>query len=85
MALEQPATGDRRQPERVRAWRTSLGRDVSVLLVLKAAALGLLWWLFFSPAHQVAVDASATRRQLAVKTPAATQKAAAGAHTGDQP
>jgi hypothetical protein len=67
------------------AWRPGLGRDVSVLLVLKAAALGLLWWLFFSPAHQFPVDAAAASRRLAVKTPPASQQAASGAHSGDQP
>jgi len=25
-----------------------LGRDIAVILVLKLAALGLLWWAFFS-------------------------------------
>jgi hypothetical protein len=33
------------------AWRlrwTPLGRDIAVILVVKLAALALLWWAFFS-------------------------------------
>jgi hypothetical protein len=43
-----------------------LQRDLTWMLVVKFAALGLLWLLFFSAAHQPAVDASAAGRQLAV-------------------
>ena len=59
--------GNRGQPGRVSGWRTTLGREVSVLLLFKAVALGLLWWLFFSPVHQVPADAAATGRHLAVE------------------
>jgi hypothetical protein len=37
-----------------------------MLIALKIAALTLLWWLFFSPAHRVAVDAEAASRRLGV-------------------
>ncbi|HUL47760.1 MAG TPA: hypothetical protein VLV25_11730 [Steroidobacteraceae bacterium] len=37
-----------------------------VLLAIKLAALALLWVLFFSPAHRIAVDGQAAGRQLAV-------------------
>jgi hypothetical protein len=43
-----------------------LGRGLAWLLAVKFAALGVLWLLFFSAAHQPAVDASAASRQLAV-------------------
>jgi hypothetical protein len=46
--------------------RRRLRRDLGWLLAVKFTALGLLWLLFFSAAHQPAVDASAASRQLAV-------------------
>lgn len=49
--------------------RRGLRRDLAWLLAIKLAALGLLWLLFFSPAHQPAVDASAATRQLAASAP----------------
>jgi hypothetical protein len=65
-------------------WRAALRRDVSLLLLFKALALGLLWWLFFSPAHRATVDPAATRRHLALEAPS---PAAAGsaAQMGDKP
>ncbi len=33
-------------------WRLDLGRKIAWLLVLKVAALAVLWVLFFSPAHR---------------------------------
>jgi hypothetical protein len=50
--------------------RRSLRRDLAWLLALKFAALALLWLMFFSAAHQPAMDASAASRQLAVAGPA---------------
>jgi hypothetical protein len=46
-------------------WRRSLQRELAALLMLKVAALALLWWLFFSPAHRITVDAEAAGRHLA--------------------
>ena len=66
-------------------WRAALRRDVSLLLLFKAIALGLLWGLFFSPAHRVVVDPQATGRHLALEAP--SRGPAAGGesgHSGDQ-
>jgi hypothetical protein len=46
--------------------RRDLTRELAWLLALKFAALGLLWLMFFSPAHQPAVDASVASQRLAV-------------------
>jgi hypothetical protein len=74
LALEQVAMSKRGEPGRLLGWRTALGRELSVLLLLKAVALALLWWLFFSPAHRTPVDSAAAGRQLAV-TPATPGRA----------
>jgi len=39
-------------------------RELTWILAAKLAALALLWLLFFSGAHRLAVDAPATSRQL---------------------
>jgi hypothetical protein len=49
-------------------WRRALGRDLAWLMAVKLAALALLWWLFFSPAHRTAVDGAATGRQLGIES-----------------
>lgn len=36
-----------------------LTRDIALVLAVKAAALVLIWFLFFSPTHRPAVDAAA--------------------------
>ena len=58
----QSVTGDRTRGGSI---HHALWRDLSWLLAMKFAALGLLWLLFFSAAHQP-VDASDASRQLAV-------------------
>ena len=45
-------------------WRGTLRRHVAVLLLMKIAALALLWALFFSPAHRAPVDGAAVSRHL---------------------
>jgi len=45
-------------------WRRILRRHLTVLLVIKLAALTLLWALFFSPAHRTSVDAATAGRHL---------------------
>ncbi|HET7757739.1 MAG TPA: hypothetical protein VFK87_10835 [Steroidobacteraceae bacterium] len=50
--------------------RRRLGRELGWFLAAKAAALALLWLLFFSGAHRLRVDAAAAARQLAVPAPA---------------
>jgi len=37
-----------------------LSREITILLCAKLAALTLLYFLFFSPSHRIAVDAPAT-------------------------
>jgi hypothetical protein len=56
---------------RARRWRRATGREVAVAVVVKLAALALLWWLCFSPAHRVAADAGSTGRQLGLEQHAA--------------
>jgi len=51
-----PAAGD---------WKSWLRRKIAWLLVFKAAALAMLWVLFFSPAHRVDVDGDSMRDRLA--------------------
>ncbi len=46
-------------------------RDISLVLLFKAAALAALWWLFFSDAHRPNADAAAMNRHLALAQPAA--------------
>ncbi len=48
------ATRPRSRARRVRL--SPLGRDISIVLAVKLAALALLWWAFFS--HPVAPDMS---------------------------
>jgi hypothetical protein len=49
--------------------RRHLRRELAWLLAAKFAVLGLLWMLFFSAAHQPAIDATAASRQLALAAP----------------
>jgi hypothetical protein len=78
--------GDRGQAGRASGWRTGLRREVCVLLLFKAAALALLWWLFFSPPHRTPVDASVTSRRLALQPPAGAGQnpITSAARTGDR-
>jgi hypothetical protein len=48
------------------SWRRRLRRELTGLLALKVAALALLWWLFFSPAHRITVDGEAASRRFGV-------------------
>jgi len=48
-----------------------LRRELTWLFALKVAALALLWWLFFSPAQRVAVDADSTSRRFRLTAAAA--------------
>ena len=45
-------------------WRNVLRRHLAWLLLLKFAALTLIWALFFGPAHRTQVDAQTAGRQL---------------------
>jgi len=44
--------------------RERLAREIAVIVVLKLAALTLLWVLFFSGAHELAVGAQEASRHL---------------------
>ncbi|HYL03181.1 MAG TPA: hypothetical protein VEU54_07155 [Steroidobacteraceae bacterium] len=50
--------------------RRLLGRELGWILAAKAAALALLWLLFFSGTHRLRVDAASAARQLAASAPA---------------
>jgi hypothetical protein len=67
-----PRMGGREQD----LWRHRLSCELAGLIAIKLAALALLWWLFFSPAHRTAVDADAAGRQLGVPQAAARAAAA---------
>lgn len=41
-----------------------LAHDIALLLLLKTAALLLLWLLFFSPSHRSRIDGSAASEHL---------------------
>ena len=60
-------------------WRRRLSREMAALIALKLAALALLWWLFFSPAHRAAVDPAAAGRRLGVPQAAVRAEAAPAA------
>jgi hypothetical protein len=47
-------------------WRRRLSGELVVLVAIKFAALALLWWLFFSPAHRTAVDPESASHRLGV-------------------
>ena len=47
-------------------WRSVLRRHLAWLLLLKVAALALIWALFFGPAHRTPVDGQTAARQLAL-------------------
>ncbi len=49
-------------------WRRRLSRELVGLIAIKFAALILLWWLFFSPAHRTSVDAANAGQRLGVTT-----------------
>jgi hypothetical protein len=48
-----------------------LGREISLLLVFKLAAISALWYLFFGPTHQVVVTPAKVDARLFAVPPAA--------------
>jgi len=60
-------------------WREKFGREISAILVLKLAALAVLWALFFSPAHRLAVGAQETNRRFGLPADTRTDSRAVGA------
>ena len=53
------------------SWRGTLRRELTLWLLVKAVALTVLWGLFFSPAHRLAVTAATASHRFALKPPAA--------------
>jgi len=51
---------------RPRGWRRSMRRELAWILVVKLLALLALWSLFFSPAHRIRVDGTATSCRFAL-------------------
>jgi hypothetical protein len=45
-------------------WRGRLRREVALLVLMKLAALLLLWLVFFSPSHRQPADAARTGAHL---------------------
>ena len=67
------------------SWRGVLRRELSLLVLGKVAALLLLWWLFFSPAHRAAADPVTTGRHMGLGAPAhAPATGGDPGHTGEQ-
>jgi len=50
--------------------RIRLRNEIAVLLALKAGALALIWYVFFSPVHRVHVDGQRTLERLGLTAPA---------------
>jgi hypothetical protein len=59
-------------------WRRRLSRELVALIALKFAALALLWWLFFSPAHRTPVDADSAGHRLGVAAAPARAQGGSG-------
>jgi len=51
-----------------------LGRDVVVILVLKFAALALLWWIFFSHPTATHMRVESSRVEARLLSPASSQE-----------
>ena len=49
--------------------RPRVTRDISLALLLKAAALAALYWLFFGPANQPVIDAARLAAHLVAPAP----------------
>ena len=47
------------------SWQATLRRHLAVLLLIKVAALALLWAVFFSPSHRPQIDPQAMSGRLA--------------------
>jgi hypothetical protein len=46
-----------------------LSREITVLILIKAAALTLLFFLFFSPSHRPHIDADRMEQQILSEQP----------------
>ena len=54
----------------------ALRRHLTLVLLVKFAALALLWLLCFSPAHRTRVDSGAVAQRVAAAAPATARDAA---------
>ena len=51
-----------------------LRSEIVVLLAIKAVALALIWYLFFSPVHRMHVDGEVTGERFGLIAPPQTEK-----------
>ena len=51
-------------------WRRRMRGELFWIVMVKMAALALLWMLFFSATHRAAVDGESVSRRLAIPQPA---------------
>lgn len=51
-------------------WRRRMGGELFWILLVKLAALTLLWMLFFSAAHHAVIDGESVSHRLGVAPPA---------------
>lgn len=54
-----------------------LRREIALLLAIKALALALIWYLFFSPAHRLPVDGDVTGQRFGLAASSNVQAGAA--------
>ncbi len=64
--------------------RMRLGGEIAVLLAIKATALALIWYVFFSPAHRMHVDGEVTGERFGLTAPAKTDAGAVVSRTGEK-
>ncbi|HEY6927247.1 MAG TPA: hypothetical protein VI653_27470 [Steroidobacteraceae bacterium] len=53
--------------------RIRLRNEIAVLLAIKALALALIWYVFFSPVHRMHVDGEVTGKRFGLTAPAGVQ------------
>ncbi len=63
--------------------RMRLGGEIAALLAIKALALALIWYAFFSPAHQTHVDGAVTGERFGVAAAGTAATGAVVASTGE--
>ena len=66
--------GLRPLPRRQGGRLSALGRDLVVILILKFAALALLWWIFFSQPTATHMRVELSRVEARLLSPASSQE-----------